>query len=273
MILFDTHTHLNFDDFDGDRHEVIAGCLEQEMGLIIVGTHEENSRRAVEIAGEYPDDPVFVAVGLHPGSIETHGEALDWIPELARSSDKVVAVGEIGLDYKMLPNSKQAKKAAKDKQKEVFSAQLQIATELKLPVIIHSRFAHKGILRILEHEETPMPPGGVAHGFTGTVEEARRYRRLGFYIGFNGIIFKQLRDIDFEAVIADTPPDSMLAETDCPFLSPPRLQPSGQYGGRSRNVPQNVRYVVERIANVKEIAYDEVASYTTKNAYSVFGDS
>ena len=167
----------------------------------------------------------------------------------------MVAVGEIGLDYYYRPKSKPKQNLFKQKQKEVFVQQLDLAKELNLPVIIHCRMAHKDVIEILQGRNLR----GVIHCFTGSWAEAQKYMDLGFHLGINGIIFKLVLD----EVIKQCPLDRILTETDCPYLTPPTA-------GVERNEPIFVKHVIQRIADLREITFDEVASATAPNAQKLF---
>ena len=270
-MIFDTHSHLNFKAYDNDRDEVIKRTQKQCVVCIDVGTKYETSKRAVELAENH--EGIFAAIGMHPIHIKTNlmklkmdedegafaplGEEFDKAKykELAKSK-KVVAIGEIGLDYYYRPKSKTKQGQFKQKQKEVFIQQLELAEELNLPVIIHCRMAFVDLYEILKTRKLR----GVIHCFTGTIEEARQYINLGFHIGINGIIFK----LDLDEVIKNCPLDRILVETDCPYLTPLAE------GKNKRNEPIFVKHVVQKIADLKEISFDEVASATTENAKKLF---
>jgi TatD DNase family protein len=283
-MLIDTHAHLNFNAYKEDADEVIGRALDNGVWMINVGSQYKTSQRAVEIAEKY-ENGVYAAVGLHPihlteGIFKTKideeeiafntGEedfdyekykelALRRSPEQARA--KVVAIGEIGLDYYYRPKTKKKLNEFKEKQKEVFLKQLELARELNLPVIFHCRMAHQDLLEILNFQFSVFnfQLKGVIHCFTGNLEQARKYMDMGFYLGFNGIIFK----MDLEEVIKNVPLDKLLVETDCPYLTPKPME--------GRNEPLYVKYVAKRIAELKNINYEELESQTNKNAKELFG--
>jgi len=275
-MLIDTHAYLNFRAFEKDRDEVINRALNEKVWMINVGTNYETSKKAVEIAQKYQKG-VFAAIGLHPinvkhkiinykREIKTNEEDIleeDFISqkykELAQS-EKVVALGEIGLDYWSRPKSKRKLELFKEKQKEILLKQLDLAQELNLPVIFHCRLAHDDLLKILALHVTGYTLHGVVHCFTGTWEEAEEYLAMGFYLGFNGIIFK----LKLEEVIKKTPLNRVLIETDCPFLAPPTFP-------EERNNPLGVRFIAEYIAKIRGIAFEEIAEITTGNAIRLFG--
>ena len=277
-MIIDTHSHLNFKAYDNDREEVIKRNLESGLFCIDVGTKYETSKRAVELAEK--NENIYAAIGMHPIHIKTDlmklrmdeneggfaplGEEYDKekYRELAKNK-KVVAIGEIGLDYYYRPKSKTKQDLFKQKQKEIFIKQLELAEELNLPVIIHCRMAHKDVTDILKSEarnpksETKLR--GVIHCFTGSVTEMQEYIELGFYIGINGIIDK----LDLTEVIKNVPLDKILVETDCPYLTP-------KAEGEKRNEPIFVKHVIQKIADLRQITFDEVALATTENAKKLF---
>ncbi|MBU3934475.1 TatD family hydrolase, partial [Patescibacteria group bacterium] len=202
-MLIDTHAHLNFSAYKRNLEEVIKRVVDENVWIINVGSKYETSKKALEIALRYKEG-FYAAVGLHPihaapglvkiktdpdeGDFITSGEDFDMgkYKELALS-EKVVAIGEIGLDYYYRPKTKKKIEELKNKQKEVFKKQLGIAKELNLPVIFHCRMAHQDLTDILKENKGIK---GVVHCFTGTLKEAEKYMEMGFYIGLNGIIFK-----------------------------------------------------------------------------------
>jgi len=245
-MLIDSHAHLNFDAFKDDLEKVIERCDKEDVSVINVGSNYETSKKAIEIAEKNKN--MYAAIGLHP--IHAKDEKFDAkkYKKLAKSN-KVVAIGEIGIDY--------FKNYAlfKDKQKEIFLEQLNLAEELNLPVIFHCRMAHNDLLDILEGRDIK----GVIHCFTGTWKEAEKYISKGLFLGINGIIFK----FDLEKVIRNVSLDNILIETDCPYLTPP-------VAGVERNEPIFIKYVVEKIAKIKKINFDEVASATIWNTRDLF---
>jgi len=277
-MLIDTHAHLNFDAFKNDADEVIRRSLDNNVWMINVGSQYNTSRRAVETAGRY-EKGVYAAIGLHPMHLtsgifkakldieeiefKTHEEEFDYekYKELALSgSRRVVAIGETGFDYWYKPKAKTKFEEFKQKQKEVFLKQLELAQELNLPLIVHCRAAHEDLIDILntKYKILNTKLEGVIHCFTGSWQEAEKYLKMGFYIGFNGIIFK----LDLDEVIAKTSLEKMLIETDCPYLTPNPMT--------GRNEPIYVKYIAEKIAKVKNLSYKEISQITTKNARNLF---
>jgi len=243
-MLVDTHSHLNFKSYDEDRDEVIKRTRDEGVVCIDIGTDYQASKKAVELAETNKN--MFAAIGVHPTDSDDKFSKEKFI-ELAKSK-KVVAIGEIGLDY--------YHKTPKEAQKELFLQQLDLAEELDLPVIIHCRDAFGDVYEILKTRKLR----GVVHCFSDGLDEAKKYLDLGFYLGINGVIFKQ----NLDEVIKNVPLDKILLETDCPFLTPPMAE-------NKRNEPIFVKYVAEKVAELKGISFEEVASATTENAKALFG--
>lgn len=275
--LVDTHVHLNFDAFKSDADEVIRRSLDEGVQMINVGSNYETSKKAVEIAQRYPTG-VFATVGLHPINLDTdlvkiktdemEGRNLEKefyyekYKKIAKSQ-RVVAIGEIGLDYYYRPKTTKKKEIFKQKQKNLLLEQLNLAKELNLPVIFHCRMAHDDLIDFLLKNPELRPEKAVAHGFVGNLEQLKKYLNFGFYIGFNGIIFKKIEGINFEENIKNTPLERILIETDCPYLSPPEFK-------KARNEPVAVKYIVQEIARIKNISLEEITKITTKNAKELF---
>lgn len=273
----DTHAHLNFSAFNKDREQVIKRCLDNNVWVINIGTKYETSKIAVEIAEEH-EKGIYAAIGLHPihlgtglvkiktdpeeGDFEAKAEDFDKekFKKLA-DSKKVVAFGEIGLDYYYRPKTKKKLALFKEKQRELFLEELDLAKELSLPVIFHCRMAHDDIIETLKSSTFNVK--GVVHCFTGNWQQAEKYLDMGFYLGFNGIIFKNIENINFKKVIETTPLDKILIETDCPYLAPPQAQ-------TKRNEPIFVKYIAQEIAGIKNLSFEKVAQTTTKNAREFF---
>jgi len=228
-MIIDTHAHLNLHSFEKDRFSIIESCSLNNISLINVGTNFLDSKLAVEIAEKY-NDGVHATVGIHPSEVEDDFD-FSKIKELA-TSKKVVAIGEIGLDYFYPSSDINFVK----KQKQAFLKQLEIAEELNLPIVIHSRNAFDDLYEILKTKKLR----GVIHCFTGDSKELERFLALGYYIGFNGIIFK----IDLDEVIKKTPNDRILIETDCPFLTPPDFY-------EKRNNPMSLKIIEDKIFKIK----------------------
>ena len=231
-LLIDTHAHVNFNDFKNDSQDVIKRALEENIWMINVGAYGDASERAIEIANEY-DCGVYAAVGQHPGTKEEFDYG--YFLNLARN-EKVVAIGECGLEYYHIKD-----KNLQERQKDVFIKHLELAKEVGKPVIIHCRDAHNDLLEILRLEDSH--PRGVMHFFTGTLEQAKKYIDLGFYISFSGVItFPPLRRASansYEEVVKNIPLEKILIETDCPYVAPV------PHRGK-RNEPAYVKYVAQK---------------------------
>lgn len=242
MKIIDSHAHLNFRDFDTDREEVVKRSLDAGVWMINIGCNYETSKKAVEMI----KDGVFAAVGIHPNYVSETFDSERY--ELLARSGKVIAIGEIGLDY-------YHKSKNKNEQISLFIKQLNLAESLNLPVIIHCRSAHKEMVEILKRRRVR----GVVHCFTGKWEDAQSYLEMGLYIGFTGIIFK----LNLEESIRRVPLDRMLVETDCPYLTPPSKS--------GRNEPLYLEEIVKAIAELRGEDYEKIADITTANTRRLFG--
>ncbi|WP_027339752.1 TatD family hydrolase [Halonatronum saccharophilum] len=251
-MLIDTHAHLDFDRFDKDREEVIQAAYESGVERVInIGADMDSSRNSVKLAKEY--DFIWATVGVHPHYAQKFTEQ-DYkeLKELA-SYDKVVAIGEVGLDY-YYDNS------PRQKQQDVFKKLLGLANGFDLPVAIHSREAKEDTLDILKEEGKGLE--GVMHCYAYDLATAKEVIDLGFYLAFGGVITfnnaSQLRD-----VVREVPLDRVLIETDAPYLTPAPNR-------GKRNEPKFVKDVAKKIAEVKNLDLEEVAKITTENAKSLF---
>ncbi|MBO8172663.1 MAG: TatD family hydrolase [Bacillaceae bacterium] len=248
-MLFDTHAHLNDEKFDEDRDEVIRRARENGVTRIMnIGYNRETIPTCLELAEKY--DFIYAAVGWHPHDAkDMTDEDLHWIEELARHP-KVVALGEMGLDY-YWDNS------PRDVQAEVFRKQIRLAKKVKLPIVIHDREAHQDIVDILR-EENAAEVGGIMHCFSGSWELARQCLDMNFYISLGGpVTFKNAKKP--KEVAQKVPLDRLLIETDSPYLTP---EP---YRGK-RNESGYVRYVAEKIAELRGVELEELAEATMNNA-------
>ncbi|WP_433944848.1 TatD family hydrolase [Paenibacillus sp. SN-8-1] len=253
-MLFDTHTHLDAPQFDEDREQVIARAVEQGVTRMInVGFNRETIPSTMKLAETY--DFIYAAVGWHPQDAITMKDGdLEWIAELC-GHKKVVAIGEIGLDYYW-------DTSPKDVQHAVFRKQIGLARSLNMPIVIHNRDAHEDVIRILR-EEKASEVGGVMHSFSGSWETARMCLDLGFHISFGGpITFKNAKQP--KEVLKQVPNDRLLIETDSPYLTP------HPFRGK-RNESAHVRLVAEMAAELKGISLEELADITTKNSLERFG--
>ena len=255
-MLIDTHCHLDFNRFDPDREEVINRARNAGVGKIIVPAIDLQNAAAVLALCEQ-SAALSAAVGVHPNSSAAWDSGLlDEIRELA-GHQKVVAIGEIGLDYYW-------DDSPPDVQHRALASQLELAAELRLPVIIHNRESSTDLLRILAASPLNGQDGaGVLHSFSGTLEVALEAIAMGFYIGITGpITFKKADDL--RQIVAELPLDRILVETDAPFLAPQ------QHRGK-RNEPAYVVYIAEQVASLHELSREEFAQISTSNAVRLFG--
>ncbi|ASA97229.1 MULTISPECIES: TatD family hydrolase [Anoxybacillus] len=253
-MLFDTHAHLNATQFNEDVEQVIERARAEGVShIVVVGFDRPTIERAMELADQYSF--IYAAVGWHPvDAIHMTDDDLMMIEQLA-AHPKVVALGEMGLDYYW-------DQSPKEVQKEVFRKQIRLAKKVKLPIIIHNRDATADIVHILQ-EEQAAEVGGVMHCFTGSVEVAHQCIDMNFYISFGGpVTFKNAKKP--KEVAKEIPLDRLLIETDCPYLTP------HPFRGK-RNEPSYVKYVAEAIAELKGLSFEEVAQKTSDNAKRLFG--
>lgn len=260
-MLIDTHCHIQFSQYDADRDDVIAQAQRNHVGMIIVGCDYASSVEALRLA-KHIGESASTAVGQHPNdSMEPFDYAR--FLELAKSSSKVVAIGETGLDWYRLPEGMDAE-TEKERQKNLFDRHITLAKELAKPLIIHSRDAHAELIGILNDSYGPWKEGdrerGVLHCFTGTLEHAHEYLKLGFLISFTGIITFARQ---YDEIVREIPLEKLLIETDAPFLAPVPFR-------GKRNVPLYVEYVAKHIAELKHINFEVVAIQTTDNARRLF---
>lgn len=251
-MFIDSHTHIQISQFDPDRDAVLKRALEAGVStILVIGFDLETSLGAVELAEKHEN--LFATVGIHPH------DAKDFTPDVVKTfrellhHPKVIALGEIGLDYyrNLSPHAV---------QKEAFEKQLDLAEEMEIPIIVHNRDAYMDILPILEARRGQIQ--GVLHCFTGDVELMRRSLEIGFHIGIGGIVtYPNAKDV--QAVAREVPLERLLIETDCPWLAP-------QSWRGKRNEPAYVRAVVEKIAELRETSVGKIGEITTKNFNSLF---
>ncbi len=252
--LVDSHAHLDGSRFADDLEQVIQRADDQGVhSIITVGCDLDSSRASVELAQRYPG--IYATVGVHPHDAATvTPQLLDELAQLA-TADKVVAIGEIGLDY-------YRNHCPHDQQQKAFRQQLALARQCKLPVVIHDRDAHDDVLAILR-EEKAEEIGGVLHCFSGDIEMAKACLDLGFYLSFTGTITYPKNDA-LREVIRQVPTERILVETDCPYLA---AQP---WRGK-RNEPSYVVKTAETVAEIKGLTLTDVARITSLNAFELFG--
>ncbi|BAY39791.1 Sec-independent protein translocase TatD [Nostoc sp. NIES-2111] len=256
MQLIDTHVHLNFDTFQPDLAAVRSRWQEAGVVRLVHSCVEPAEFASIQaIAHQFPE--VSFAVGLHPLDADKwQSYTAEQVLSLARSDSKVVAIGEMGLDFYKADNYEQ--------QRMVFEAQLEIAAQLNLPVIIHCRDAASAVREILEKWQQREQIRGVMHCWGGTPEETQWFVDLGFYISFSGTVtFKSAKAIQASAAMVSS--DRLLIETDCPFLAPVPKR------GEKRNEPSYVRHVAEQVANLRGETLEAICEQTTQNACKLFG--
>lgn len=249
--IYDSHAHYDDERYDEDRDTLLPALHQQGIALINnIGADMPSSYRAVELAQQYPF--VYAVVGVHPHEAEhVPTDYLDQLRALAQN-EKVVAIGEIGLDYHY-------DLSPRDVQKRVFREQLKLAQELNLPVVIHEREACADCMEILRE----FHPRGVVHCFSGSAETAKELVAMGMYVGFTGVItFKNARRaLEACAVVPD---DRLLIETDCPYLAPEPHR-------GTRNDSGNLRYIAQTIAQLRGLTAQQVCDLTNQNARTLFG--
>lgn len=249
-MLIDTHAHLNFKAFSGDFNAAITRAKEAKVNkIIIVGSNFKTSKKAIEIAKKYTN--TYATIGLHP--IYVKDESFDANFKRLAENDKVVAIGETGLDYYY-------DKTAADTQKEVFREHIKLAQQLSKPLILHNRDAGEDILSILTSISNL--PTGVMHCFSEGLEYAKVILSMGFYLSFTGII-TFTKNYEIFRVIENMPLNKIIIETDSPYLAP------DPYRGK-RNEPAYVLEIAKKIAEIKKINIEEVAKQTSDNANKLF---
>lgn len=253
-MIFESHAHYDDEKFKDDRDELLLSLPEQGIGYVVnVGASINSTKASLELAEKYSH--VYAAVGVHPTeTAELNQENFKWLEGVTKQ-DKVVAVGEIGLDYYW--NELEAAV-----QKVWFERQMALAKEVSLPMIIHSREAAKDTLDMVK-ACNGADIGGVVHCFSYGVEMAREYLNMGFYLGIGGVVtFSNAKKL--KEVVAYMPLDRILLETDCPYLAP--VPNRGK-----RNSSLNLKYVAQEIAKIRGISPEEVIAVTCENAKKMYG--
>ena len=260
MTIFETHAHYDDERFGEDRASLLSSMEAHGIAPIInVGSTLDGAKESLKLAKEYPY--VYAAIGVHPSDIETlrldstNEWGLNWIRQHA-SDERVVAIGEIGLDYYW-----EKDEAVREQQKIYFKKQLEIAREAKLPVIIHSREACEDTLSILK-EAVSLGTRGVMHCFSYSPEIAEEYVKMGFYLGIGGVVtFKNSKKL--KETVERVSLSSLVVETDCPYLAPEPFR-------GTRNDSTYLPYVVQAISKLREIPEEQVIAETAKNARKLF---
>lgn len=249
-MIFETHSHYDDKRFDLDREQVIESLKNEVDYIINVGCDIETSKNSILLSEKY--DNIFASVGFHPHNAkDCDDKALDIIENLAKN-EKVVAIGEIGLDYHYDFSDR-------DVQKDVFKKQLELSKKLNKPVIIHSREACQDVFDIIKKSNVNK---GVIHAFSGSLEIAKEYVKLGFFLGIGGVLtFKNAKKL--VDVVKEISINNILIETDTPYLAPEPVR-------GTRNDSHNLKYVINKIAEIKQISKDEVEKITFNNAKKLF---
>lgn len=251
-MLIDTHCHLDMDDFDPDRDEVIRRAKDAGVHHIInIGSDREGNIKGLKLSAQYPE--VYSSVGIHPHNADTLNEELYKELKMWAGEPKVVAIGEIGLDYHYLNSPKEV-------QIEAFRGQIAIAKDLALPIIVHSREAKEDTLRILKEDARDVK--GVLHCFSKSPDMAKKAMDMGFYISIAGpVTFENAKNL--REIVKLTPDEFLLIETDAPYLSPVPMR-------GKRNEPSFLRYIAETIANLRGVSLSDIERITTLNAMRLF---
>lgn len=252
-MIFDSHAHLDSENFSGEVDSIVERARSNEIGFIMnPGVDYKSSIAAVELSKKY--DMIYAAVGIHPHEASTADDMMIKLIKAMTANKKVKAIGEIGLDYHY-------DFSPRDVQREIFIKQIRLAKEIKFPIIIHDREANKDVFDILK-EENPYETGVVMHCYSGSRELAKEYLKLGAYISIAGpVTFKNNRKT--VGVVESVPIERLFIETDSPYLTPV------PYRGK-RNEPSYVKYVAEEIAKIKDMPVEEVIKITTDNAKRFF---
>ena len=252
-MIFDTHAHYDDDAFDEDRDVLLSGMKDAGVEYIVnIGASMASSKRSVALAEKYPF--MYAAVGVHPDEVgELDEEKFATLKEWAKH-EKVKAIGEIGLDYYW-------DKEGHDLQKHWFLRQMELAHEMKLPMIVHSREAAKDTLDMVIAAK-PLELSGIIHCYSYSVEQAREYLNMGYYIGIGGVLtFKNGKKL--KEVAEYTPLSQIVLETDCPYIAPV------PYRGK-RNDSSKLSYVAEELAAIKQVSVEEVIRITTENGRKLY---
>lgn len=258
-MIFESHAHYDDRQFDVDREKLLENLPFQNVGVIVnVGSDIRSSKESITLAHQY--DYIYAAIGVHPDEVDTMKEAdMEELSHMAKE-EKVVAIGEIGLDY-----FRKEGNAYKSVQKEWFCRQLDLAKEIEKPVIIHSRDAAEDTIQILRdfRKENPQIENpGVIHCYSYSPELAKEYVAMGFYIGIGGVVtFKNAKKL--VETVAQIPLERILVETDSPYLCP-------EPNRGKRNDSSQIRYVIDRIADIRGIAPEEVEKQTEMNARKMY---
>ena len=254
-MIFETHGHYDDEQFDEDREQLIAEFLEKDIDKVMnVGADMQSSRNSVELAGKYPH--FYAAVGVHPSEVgDLTEDDMQALKQMTLENPKVKAIGEIGLDYHFDDDP------PRDVQKKWFIRQLELAQELGMPIIIHSRDAASDTMEILKDMDGGRN-GGVIHCYSYSVEQAREYIKMGFNIGVGGVVtFKNSRRL--QEVVEDIPLEKIVLETDSPYMAPVPFR-------GTRNSALYIPYIAEKIAEIKDVPVEKVYETTYANAMKMY---
>lgn len=253
-MLIDTHAHIEGDEFDADRDEVLKRADEAGLKLIFnISYNMKSSLSSIDISRKY--DNIYAVIGFHPSDSADYNEKEENNLRRMAKFEKVKAIGEIGLDYHYENTDKKT-------QKDVFKKQIELARELKLPIVIHSRDSDKDTFDILE-ENNAFELGVLMHCYGSSLEMAREYVKRGAILGIGGVLtFKNAKKL--LEVVRETSLENLVLETDCPYLAPTPFR-------GKRNEPSYIKLVAEKMAEIKNISYEEVVKETGKNALRFYG--
>jgi TatD DNase family protein len=254
--IFDSHCHPQFPQYDKDREEMITRTLDGGVSMITIGTDLDISKKGIELAQKH--DGIWATVGVHPNDLDNLNGIKEY--EDLLKEDKVVAVGEVGLDYYRTPELEKQKK-----QKEIFEQFIELSQKVEKPLVLHFRDSPKGSAGRVHKDALEILPKdfsrGVSHSFTGNLDEAKEYVNRGMYLGFNGIITFARQ---YDEVVKYVPLENILLETDAPYLTP---EP---YRGQ-RNEPLYVKEVAKKVADIKGLNLEKVIETTSQNTKDLFG--
>ena len=247
-MFIDTHCHLSKEDYDIDR--LIDNCKSNGVDtLIISGCDKKGILEGLEIIEKYPN--VYMTIGFHPSEVDTTtDEDLVWLEKLVKENKKIVGIGEIGLDYYWVKDNK-------EKQRLLFEKQLKLAEKLKMPIVIHSREATQETYDILKKYSLR----GIIHCYSGSLEMAKEYIKLGYYIGIGGVL--TFKNSKLKDVVKELDLNNITLETDSPYLAPTPHR-------GEKNSPEYIPLIVEVLSTLKNVSQEEVGIKTTENAYTLF---
>lgn len=254
-MFFESHAHYDDEAFNEDRDELLSSLFQNDVNYIVnASSNISSSQDSINLSNKYPN--LYASVGVHPIDVDEMSESdIDVLRNMCKENSKVVAIGEIGLDYHYNRQNNET-------QKYWFERQLQLAKENNLPVIIHSREASQECFDIIKKANLPQKKSGVIHCYSGSAEMALEYIEMGFYIGVGGVItFNNARKLI--EVVETIPLNKILIETDSPYLSP--VPNRGK-----RNNSHNLIYIAEKIGQIKQISVNKVSKVTSENACTLF---